>query len=334
MALAEAKKVLSRATGGAAGLTYDLAQVSLLQVARSPSSAAVRFVRRLGEKQGSAMLGQLAARMASALHSEADVFAKIKGLISDMGEKLEAEAEADATEKAYCDKELGESNAKKDDKTAEIEKLTAKIDSMSSQSKKLKGEIATLQEELGELTKSQAEMDKLRAEEKALFEANSAETEKGLNGVKLALKVLNEYYAKADKAHSSADGASSGIIGLLEVCESDFSKALTEMTAAEEAAQNQYDAQTKENEITKATKDQDVKYKTKESNGLDKSVAEYSSDKAGVETELSAVNEYLSQLEGRCIAKAETYGERKARREAEINGLKEALTVLENETAL
>merc|ERR1719375_2194193 len=68
-ALVEAKKVLSSATGGAAGLTYDLAQVSLLQVARSPSSAAVRFVRRLGEKQGSATLAQLASRMASALRS-------------------------------------------------------------------------------------------------------------------------------------------------------------------------------------------------------------------------------------------------------------------------
>ena len=334
-ALATAKKIIIEAT--------SLAQTSFLQRSQISTRAdlvnyeAVRYVHDLARKQHSTELSQLASRLSSTVKfstgSQADVFAKIKGLITDMVEKLEAEAEADATEKAYCDKELAETNQKKDDKTAEIEKLTAKIDSMSSQSKQLKGEIATLQKELGELTSSQAEMDKLRAEEKALFEANSAETEKGLNGVKLALKVLNEYYSKADKAHSSSDGASSGIIGLLEVCESDFSKALTEMTAAEEAAQNQYDAQTKENEITKATKDQDVKYKTKEANGLDKGVAEYSSDKSGVETELSAVNEYLAQLEGRCIAKAETYSERKARREAEINGLKEALTVLENETA-
>jgi hypothetical protein len=334
-ALATAKKIIKEAT--------SLAQESFLQRSKISTRAdlvnyeAVRYVHDLARKQHSTLLSQLASRLSSTVKfstgSQADIFAKIKGLITDMVEKLEAEAESDATEKAYCDKELGETNQKKDDKTAEIEKLTAKIDSMSSQSKQLKGEIATLQKELGELTASQAEMDKLRAEEKALFEANSAETEKGLNGVKLALKVLNEYYAKADKAHGAADGASSGIIGLLEVCESDFSKALTEMTAAEESAQNQYDAQTKENEITKATKDQDVKYKTKEANGLDKGVAEASSDKAGVETELSAVNEYLAQLEGRCIAKAETYGERKARREAEINGLKEALTVLENETA-
>jgi len=334
-ALATAKKIIIEAT--------SLAQTSFLQRSKISTRAdlvnyeAVRYVHDLARKQHSSALAQLASRLSSTVKfssgSQADIFAKIKGLITDMVEKLEAEAEGDATEKAYCDKELGETNMKKDDKTAEIEKLTAKIDSMASESKQLKGEIATLQTELGQLTSSQAEMDKLRAEEKAIFEANSAETEKGLNGVKLALKVLNEYYSKSDKSHGSSDGASSGIIGLLEVCESDFSKALTEMTAAEETAQNQYDAQTKENEITKAMKDQDVKYKTKDAAGLDKSVAEYSSDRSGVETELSAVTDYLKQLEGRCIAKAETYGERKARREAEIQGLKEALTVLENETA-
>ena len=283
------------------------------------------------------MFSQLAARISSEMRfgtgSKADVFAKIKGLITDMIEKLEAEAEADATKKAYCDKELAETNQKKADKTAEIEKLTAKIEQQTAQSAKLKSEIATLESELAELVKEQAEMDKIRAEEKSQWETNSAEMEKGLNGVKLALKVLNEYYAKADKAHSSGDGASSGIIGLLEVCEADFEKGLTEMNAAEQTAQATYEQESKENEIEKTTKQQDVKYKTKESTGLDKSNAELSSDKGNVETELSAVNEYLSKIEEECIAKPETYAERKARREAEINGLKEALQVLENETA-
>jgi len=336
-ALATAKKIIIEAT--------SLAQTSFLQKARTSISTradlvnfeTAHFVKELARKQHSTELAQLASRIASTVRfsggSKADIFGKIKGLIGDMIEKLEAEAEADATEKAFCDKELGETNQKKDDKTAEIEKLTAKIDKMSANSKQLKSEVATLQEELAKLTTSQAEMDKIRAEEKAVFEANSAETEKGLNGVKLALKVLNEYYSK-DAAHGSAGGASSGIIGLLEVCESDFSKALTEMTTAEQTAQQEYDAQTKENEITKSTKEQDVKYKTKEFNGLDKGISEYSSDRSGVETELAAVNTYLSEIEGRCIAKAETYSERKERRAAEIAGLKDALTVLENETAL
>merc|ERR1719321_850051 len=126
----------------------------------------------------------------------------------------------------------------------------------------------------------------------------------------MALKVLNDYYAKADKAHSSSDGASTGIIGLLEVCGSDFSKGLAEMKAAEESAISAYEQGTKENEIEKVTKEQDVKYKTKEAAGLDKAVAELSSDREGVQTELAAVEEYLAKIEEECIAKAETYEER------------------------
>merc|ERR1719272_1229203 len=157
-----------------------------------------------------------------------------------MIEKLLEEAQADATEKAYCDKEMAETETKKSDKEAAIEKLSTSIDSMTAKSAKLKENVATLQNELTSLAKAQAEADKLRAEEKAAYDKNSAEMAKGVAGVQSALKVLNENYAKDDKAHSSADGAGSGIIGLLEVCESDFSKGLAEMTAAEEAAVSEY----------------------------------------------------------------------------------------------
>jgi hypothetical protein len=266
--------------------------------------------------------------------SAGDPFAKVKGLIQSMIEKLLKEAEEDATEKAFCDKEMAETEAKQTEKEAASEKLSTQIDSMSAKSAKLKEEVATLQKELSELAKAQAEMDKLRAEEKAAFDKNSAEMKKGIEGVKLALKVLNEYYAKDDKAHASADGAGSGIIGLLEVCESDFTKGLAEMTSTEQTAVSEYETETKENEITKATKDQDVKYKSKEAKGLDKGVTEASADKAGVQEELTAINEYYSGIKARCIAKAETYSERVKRREAEIAGLKEALSILEGEAVL
>merc|ERR1719174_594559 len=101
--------------------------------------------------------------------------------------------------------------------------------------------------------------------------------------------VLNDYYAKADKAHGAAEGAGGGIIGLLEVCESDFTKGLAEMTAAEDSAASEYDKLTKENEIEKATKTQDAKYKTKESKGLDKETAEATADRSTEQEELDAV---------------------------------------------
>merc|ERR1719359_1454093 len=138
----------------------------------------------------------------------------------------------------------------------------------------------------------------------------------GVDGVKLALKVLKEYYAK-DKSHDAADGAGAGIIGLLEVCESDFTKGLTEMTAEEETAVAEYDAYVKEDEIANVQKKQDAKYKTKEAAGLDKANSELSTDLGGVTDELSAVLSGLDKLKEMCVAKAEPYAERKARRESE-----------------
>ena len=45
------------------------------------------------------------------------------------------------------------------------------------------------------------------------------------SSVKLGLKSLNDNYAKAGKAHGSADGAGSGIAGMPGVIESDFTRA-------------------------------------------------------------------------------------------------------------
>merc|ERR1719331_3715133 len=238
-------------------------------------------------------LAQLASHMANV--RSGDVFAKVKGLIGDMIEKLEQEAADDATEKAYCDKELAETNAKKEEQETTIKKLSTKIDQAAARSAKLQEQIATLGKELSDLAASQAAMDKMRNEEKATFTANEAETSKGLDGIKLALKTLRDYYAKADKAHGSSDSAAGGIVSLLEVCESDFTKALAEMRATEEASAGDYDKQTKENAIAKQTKEQDVKYKTKESVGLDKSASEMTSDRSGVQDELNAVLEYLDK---------------------------------------
>merc|ERR1719360_76721 len=259
--------------------------------------------------------------MGAAIRSgTADPFAKGKGLIQDMIETLEKEAEEDATEKAYCDKELAETNQKKADKTSEIKKLSTKIDSMTSRAAQLKSEVAELEKSLSALAKAQAEMDKIRLEEKEEYTKAKAAMEAGIKGVQLALKVLRDYFAK-DKARAADEGGGAGIIGLLEVVESDFSRGLIEMTSTEEAAQAAYDTKT-------VTKEHDIKYKTEEATGLDQATAEATSDRSGVQEELDVVLEYLKGIEDRCIAKPESYQERVARREAELAGLKKTLSFL------
>merc|ERR1719453_2981943 len=195
-------------------------------------------------------------------------------------------------------------------------------------------------------------MDKTRADEKAAFAVTKSDLDEGIAGVQGALQVLREYYGESEEAllqndadkfngfmqqpappagHSKASGAGGSIISFLEVIESDFSKNLAESTTAEESAQTEYDKVTQENKITKATKEQDVKYKTKEHQALDAEIAELSGDREGLQTELAAVMEYDKKIKDQCIAKPETYEERKKRREAEIAGLKEALSILEGQ---
>jgi len=328
-ALAKAKQLIEEATA----LDQETSFVQVASKLDSRNREVVRLVRDLGRTQHSAALALLATKLAASMHS-GDPFEKVRGLITDMIAKLEKEAEEAATKKAYCDKELSETNAKKADKSDEIESLTTKIEQMAAKSAKLKEEVSVLESELSKLAKTQATMDKIRQEEKATFDEASAELEKGLTGIKAALKVLNEYYAKEDKAHDSGDGAASGIIKLLEVCEADFSKNLAEITTDEEMAVQEYTKQTKENELEKTTKSKDVEYKSKEAKELDKTSAELKSDRSAVKEELDAVLEYLAKIEDECIAKAETYEARVARREAEMAGLKQALEILESETAL
>jgi len=330
-ALATAKKIIKEATSLA---QTDSSFVQL--VSSTKGNKVVHILKKLASAQSSTALSQLASRVQSAIRlgtsSGEDPFAKVKELVTDMLAKLQKEAEEDATQKAFCDKEMKETKAKKDDKTAEVEKLSTKKEQKEAQSTKLKEEVATLQKDLAEIASTQSEMDSLRAEEKATYEQVKPELEKAVEGIQKALKVLKDYYAKAAD-HGSSEGAGGGIISLLEVAEADFSKNLSEVVAEEQTAAASYEAQTKENGMTKLTKEQDVKYKNKEAASLDKAVSELTTDLEGVQDELDAVNAAWKTITAQCVAKPETYEERKARREAEINGLKDALEVLESEAA-
>jgi len=340
-ALAGAKKILKEALGASAQ-TYGSAldQVSFLQISRSNLAngadlakfEAVRFIRDLARKENSVALAQLASRMSSAIRfgesSGSDPFAKVKALIGDMIATLEKGGKAEASQKAYCDKETSETKAKKLEKEHEISKLSTEIDSNGAKSAKLKEQSAEIQSELAKLASSQAEMDKIRAEEKALYDRNSAEMKAGISGVKKALSVLQEFYAKKES------GAGSGIVSMLEVVESDFTKGLAEMEGAESSAVAEYEKVSYMNKVTVTSKGQDVKYKNKEAAGLDKAATEAVSDRDGLQAELDALTEYAGKLNKMCVAKAEPYAERKARRESELAGLKQALQILDGEAVL
>merc|ERR1719161_562386 len=229
-----------------------------------------------------------------------DPFAKIKGLISEMIEKLEADAAKEAGHKAFCDKEMSETKAKKEEKESDLDTLGTKIDKATSKIAK------------------QKEADEIRMAEKEAWAAAKADYESGVEGVGMALQVLRDYYAEKDEAliqaqHDKATGAATGIIGMLEVIESDFTKSLADGSATEAMAIEAYEKLTQDNKIATTEKETAVEYKTKDQKETEAALIGLKEDKEGVTKELDAVLEYWDKLQPMCVAKPESYEERKKR---------------------
>merc|ERR1719217_1001744 len=131
--------------------------------------------------------------------------------------------------------------------------------------------------------------------------------EQGISGVEAGIKVLKDYYSNNGDAHAAAEGAGQTIVGLLEVCLSDFSNGLAEMITVEDAASASYTRATNENKLETATKEKDVEYKSSESVSLDKKVAETKSDRAATQDQLDSILEYIEKINAQCIAKPESH---------------------------
>ena len=104
----------------------------------------VHKIQSMGKKFHSFGLMQLASIASS------DPFVKIRGLIEDMIEKLLKEAQEEATQKAFCDKEMGASKKSQSQKMATIDKLQARIDGNSAKIAELEDAIKSLEAEVAE----------------------------------------------------------------------------------------------------------------------------------------------------------------------------------------
>merc|ERR1719238_1936528 len=276
-ALEKAKSILEEKTGGAASRAYSFIQLQtesrVSAKAEEVKDRVVALVQQLADKDGSKMLSLLAQRVQSAVLMGADPFGKVKGMIQEMIEKLVAEAQKEASHKAFCDKEMSETKAKRDDKQSDLDDLNTKIDKATTKIAKLKKEATAM-----------------RDEEAAAWAAAKADFESGIEGVQMALQVLRDYYAEKDASllqttHDKATGAASGIIGMLEVVESDFTKMLAEGTAKETMAIDSYEKLTQDNKIATTEKSTAAKYKAKDQKETEAALAGLKEDREGTQKE-------------------------------------------------
>merc|ERR1719265_107422 len=296
----------------------------------------VGLLKKLSQTHHSFAFAQL-ANMATS-----DPFVKIRGLIEDMIAKLLKEAEEEATQKAFCDAEMGKSKTSQDEKTETLGKLSARIDGATSTIAENTEAIKTLEAEIAEIDKAQAEATTLRTTENEAYMKASKDFKESAEAVAKAIEVLKNFYegsfmqvgSKTNlKSQQPAFGSAksdtaSTIISVLEMSEEDFTTLLAECEATEDEAAKAYEKLTDENKVSKVTKETEAKGKASENKSLSVQLSHSKEDHASVSSELDAVNSYIDKLRPQCEEKAMSYEEKKAKREAEIAGLKEALEIL------
>jgi len=269
------------------------------------------------------------------LEAKQDPFAKVRDLIESMIDKLMKAAAEEAEAKAFCDTEMAKSKSRSKKLTSTVEMHAVRIEKAEARKAKLHQAINILEAEVSEIDKSQEEGTKLRQEEHEKFVKASADYEQSSEAVADAIMTLQQYYSKGAFAQRQPDfgGAKTDIgttiISMLEVAESDLNTLLAEAKAEESAAMDEFDQQSQQNKVSKAAKLTEAKEKKSEATQVEMNLLNYKEDYASTLKEVDAVHAYIDKLKPQCETKVMTYEERKAKREAEIGGLKEALTILE-----
>merc|ERR550514_167522 len=123
-----------------------------------------------------------------------DPFVKIRGLIEDMIAKLLKEAEEEATQKAFCDAEMGKSKKSQDEKTMTLDKLQSRIDGATSTIAENTESIKTLEAEIAEIDKAQAEATAIRKKENEEYLVASKDFKDSAEAVAKAIEVLKNFY--------------------------------------------------------------------------------------------------------------------------------------------
>jgi len=289
-----------------------------------------------------------------------DHFVKVRGMIKDMVAKLKADASAEADQKAWCDSEMEKSTSQRDENIGEMEADNAAKAKASAAIAKLEEEIAELLSEVAELNKALNEATQLRGKEKAENTKTLADCTAGLAGVTKAMKILKEFYDNAliqtkasytppkgdasgmtvgDLAPDSFSGdfsgnqdAAVGIIGQLDVIKSDFEANIDATKTAESDAESAFDTYKSETETDIGEKESSIDTKNGEKDEENEKFVEATDDLRTHSTLKADALKELAKLEPACVDTGSDYAEKVARREQEIEALKNAYVIFDEFT--
>merc|ERR1719263_222164 len=298
-----------------------------------------QYLRAQANKLNSRVLAALA------VHAKDDPFAKVKKMIKELIVRLMEEANEEAEHKGWCDTELSTNEQTRKEKTDAVETLHAEIDELESSLAKLTEDITDLTKAVAELDEAMSTATKLRTAEKAKNTEAIEDAQEAQTAVAQALTVLKEFYAKAgeanaflqaepeifDSPYKGMQAESGGVVGMLEVIESDFARLESDTKAGEATAQKEYDGFMTESKVDKAEKASSIEHKEAKKQDQTQALTTKKEDLEGTQKELDAALAYFDKLKPSCVDAGVSYEDRVARQKEEIESPQEALKILNGE---
>merc|ERR1719310_1765192 len=300
------------------------------------------FLQAQAQKFDSRVLSALATRVA------ADPFGKVRKMIKDLITRLMEEAQEETEHKGWCDTELATNEKTRILKTETVETLHAEIDQLEASIAKLTEDITTLTKAVAELDTAMAEATELRQKEKEKNTETIEDSKEAQTAVAQALPVLKEFYAKAaeatalvqqqpeapeifDSPYKGMQAENGGVVGMLEVIQSDFARLQADTESSEEQAKKEYDQFMEDSKIDHTAKSRDIEHKTAKKQDQSQALTTKKSDLEATQKELDAALSYFDKLKPSCIDAGVSYEDRVARRKEEIESLQQALRILNGE---
>lgn len=286
-------------------------------------------------------------------------FDKITKLIQELIERLMQEANDDANHQGWCNKQLGLAKETRDRRASEVAHFNIELASSEETRDGLEADIQTLSDEITELEDAFEKVKKERKEESEENSLTVKEAKEGDQAVGQALDTLEKFYKTAAKATVPAlvqvseepldsdvipdagfeGGAytgsgkedTGGIMGMLEVIQSDFERTIKVTEEAELKARNNFKDFGTETKMSLAKK---TTTKSAKETMLTETKSQYLEDKDGMVASqklLDKAIQELLELQPACFPAVDPYEVRVAKRNDEIAALKNALCTLDNE---
>jgi len=321
------------------GRTPSFLQMHAASAARiGTRGAAANFLSQRAQALHSKTLASFAAQLA------ANPFAKVIDMVTDLLARLKQEAADEADHKAFCDEELKKNKQTRKDKESESARLMAEIEEKAKDIAEMGKEITLLAEEQAELRKSMKEATEVRTTEKKENEVAIADAQAAQVALKQAMAVLQEFYGSEAliqmrqvpemEAYTGMKTRGGGVMGMLEVIDSDFARVESETEAAEVQAAEQYKSFMKEAEA-----DVEAKHEAEFKLSLKKDKTEFAQEQLqkdldAAQAQLKAANQYYEELKPQCVKVHVSFEERATMRQEEIAALQEAYKILDGKSAM